>query len=426
MISSRKPFGSSSLQLQAAGTTDKVKGPFSSPGVELKDQQCMQLEDRIFKDLDEILRFLLDAGMPSDFDWERFFNDDRFTAEEVNPHITIATRAWQEKNVMSSHFDVKGATEELEEFLATTAMSTPKFYNDITLLLADPENDFPLEFNPERPSQVKVLERASREGFIRTVERKNGETVVPLERFDPQALKEVSPEDVELRDGATYIVVPRSEKSYENRFKSIEAWQKHQNSGDERMLVARAKEKLEKNHTNVRAWCKKRVTGPDGLSREVDAAAIADNCAIVVEHKNLMDYKGAVQLVDLVSFINAHKDSGEGTVSDFSGKLIIGALAGPFETSDPNNKKQMDALLHQNKCIKWYEEKSYGGDPCSPFQASGASCDAPAPSDSPGNGPTAPAAVPRRVGRLLAPMRGSAMLVHPRLANRVAGCRPSF
>lgn len=60
--------------------------------------------------------------MPSEFDWERFFNDDRFTAEEVNPHITIATRAWQEKNVMSSHFDVKGATEELEDFLATTGV----------------------------------------------------------------------------------------------------------------------------------------------------------------------------------------------------------------------------------------------------------------------------------------------------------------
>ncbi|KAH7619756.1 hypothetical protein NADE_008042 [Nannochloris sp. 'desiccata'] len=54
------------------------------------------------------------------------------------------------------------------------------------------------------------------------------------------------------------------------------------------------------------------------------------------------------------------------------------------------------------------------------------SCYAAAPTDSPGNGPTALAAVPRRVGRLLAPMRGSAMLVRPHLANRVSSCRPSF
>ena len=113
-------------------------------------------------------------------------------------------------------------------------------------------------------------------------------------------------------------------------------------------------------------------------------------------------------------------------MSDFSGKRIIGVLAGPAETTDPNNKKVMDTILHKNGFLKWFEEKGYGDDPCSAFQASGASCEAPSTADSPGNGPTAPAAMPRRVGRLVAPMRGSAMLVRPRLANRVASCRPSF
>ncbi|KAH7622993.1 hypothetical protein NADE_007857 [Nannochloris sp. 'desiccata'] len=139
-----------------------------------------------------------------------------------------------------------------------------------------------------------------------------------------------------------------------------------------------------------------------------------------------MDQNGAKQLLELVNEMDAYKDIGKGSVSDFSGKGIIGVLAGPAETTDPNNKRVMDTILHKNGFLKWFEEKGYGDDPCSSFQASGASCDAPAPSEPPSNGPTAPAAVPCRVGRLLAPMRGSAMLVRPRLANRVTGCRPSF
>ena len=83
------------------------------------------------------------------------------------------------------------------------------------------------------------------------------------------------------------------------QFEGIEVWQKNQTSGDERMLVKRAMKELEKNHSNVRPWCKKKLTGPDGWSAEVDACAIADGCAIIVEHKNVMDPKGAYQLTEL-------------------------------------------------------------------------------------------------------------------------------
>jgi hypothetical protein len=122
-------------------------------------------------------------------------------------------------------------------------------------------------------------------------------------------------------------------------------------------------------------------------------------------------------------FCGAYKDSGEGSVSDFSGKLIIGALAGTVETSNAYDIKEMDALLKRNNCFKLFEKDNWGGNSSISFQAAVASFDAPALTKS----PTAPAAVPRRVGRLLAPMRGSAMLVRPRLVNnRSAGCRLSF
>ncbi|KAG7668556.1 hypothetical protein NADE_006739 [Nannochloris sp. 'desiccata'] len=309
---------------------------------------------------------------------------------------------------------------------SNSTSSTPRLYEDVTLLLADPEKQFPEEFDPKRPFKVKVMKKTSRETFCSRLANVNGEAVVALEDFDPTGQKDEPPELVELCDEATYIVVPREDKATEKRFESIEVWQKNQTSGDERMLVKRAMKELEKNHTNVRPWCKKKLTGPDGWFREVDAAAIADGCAIIVEHKNIMDSQGASQLTELADEIDAYKDSGVGTVADFAGLRIMCAIAGPVETSNPNDLKKMNARLQRYNCYKWFEEKGYGDDPCSPFQASGASCDADVSTKSPGNGPTAPAAVPRRVGRLLAPMRGSTMLVRPRLANRVSGFRSSF
>ena len=105
--------------------------------------------------------------------------------------------------------------------LLSSNSSNPPFYKGIKLLLADPDERFPQDFKPEDPFEVKVLERASHEGFIRLVERKNGETVVPLEGFEPHSLKELAPEDVELRNDATYIVVPRRGKTYEKRVSSF-------------------------------------------------------------------------------------------------------------------------------------------------------------------------------------------------------------
>lgn len=88
------------------------------------------------------------------------------------------------------------------------------------------------------------------------------------------------------------------------QFEGLESWQRNQTSADERMLVGQAVKYLQDSgHDNVRPWCKKKLTGPNGWSREVDTAAIADGCAIVVEHKNLMDKNGALQLYDLVNDI---------------------------------------------------------------------------------------------------------------------------
>ena len=95
--------------------------------------------------------------------------------------------------------------------------STPRLYEGITLLSADPEKQFPEEFDPKLPLEVLNLKKVSRQGFIRALERENGRGLVDLDDFDIEKLQVGQPEDVELRNDATYIVVPRRGKSNEKR-----------------------------------------------------------------------------------------------------------------------------------------------------------------------------------------------------------------
>ena len=124
----------------------------------------------------------------------------------------------------------------------------------------------------------------------------------------------------------------------------------------------------------------------------------------------------------MLFFCRSNKEKGEGSVVEFSGKRIIGVLAGPAETRNVESKREMDAILRLGRFLKWFERADYGDDPCSPFQSLGAACDAlePPPNSPVGNGPTTPAAVPRRLkpGLLANRMRGHAMLVRPRLATK--------
>ncbi len=85
-----------------------------------------------------------------------------------------------------------------------------------------------------------------------------------------------------------------------------ERWQQNKPTASERILRGTLVKKLEAiGHTNVEPICDKKITGPDhdGFSREVDAAAIAGDCAMVAEHKNVMDEAGALQLVSLITSI---------------------------------------------------------------------------------------------------------------------------
>ena len=82
------------------------------------------------------------------------------------------------------------------------------------------------------------------------------------------------------------------------------AWQRNHTGAEERHVRNKLVKMLkDEGHTNVQPVCFKRVYGPGGLSKEVDAAAIAEGCALVAEHKHVMSIKGVEQLLRLITFI---------------------------------------------------------------------------------------------------------------------------
>ena len=93
----------------------------------------------------------------------------------------------------------------------------PELYEDMRLVLPL-ENGFPEDFDPERPgSEVEVvkLRNLSQHGFVSFLAGRNAEFVVTPEDYPSRDVSKTIPADVELRDGATYIVLPRKGKDYE-------------------------------------------------------------------------------------------------------------------------------------------------------------------------------------------------------------------
>ncbi len=78
--------------------------------------------------------------------------------------------------------------------------------------------DFDPDFDPERPgSEVEVvkLRNLSQHGFFSFLAGRNAEFAVTPEDYPSRDVSKMIPADVELRDGATYIVLPRKGKNHE-------------------------------------------------------------------------------------------------------------------------------------------------------------------------------------------------------------------
>jgi len=100
----------------------------------------------------------------------------------------------------------------------------PEFYEGITLLRGNPEEEFPRDFDPANPFGTALLKKVSRQGFVSRVKDEDAVAVVRLEDFlkyslNPTAfiLKDESPLDVELCDNATFILIHSGEKGLRKR-----------------------------------------------------------------------------------------------------------------------------------------------------------------------------------------------------------------
>ena len=82
-------------------------------------------------------------------------------------------------------------------------------------------------------------------------------------------------------------------------------WQRYQEEANERHVRNKLVKYLEDSgHLNVQPVCFKKIYGlPNDPPKELDAGAIAEGCAMVAEHKNVVDLDSVHQVQDLIKFI---------------------------------------------------------------------------------------------------------------------------
>jgi hypothetical protein len=81
-------------------------------------------------------------------------------------------------------------------------------------------------------------------------------------------------------------------------------WNPNEASEPELKLRAALVKMLEgENHTNIQPFGFKIVSGPDGKYRRIDTAVIADDCAVIADHRHVMTVRSAERLYSLIAFI---------------------------------------------------------------------------------------------------------------------------
>lgn len=107
-------------------------------------------------------------------------------------------------------------------------MAERELYFGVKLLFPDPEASFPRDFNPELPFRRRTAKVISLLSFVDVVEGEGGTCVIPLEDFDQNTptreLQVLAAGDVELSDGATFIVVPRFRFIVDPDYDALDQW----------------------------------------------------------------------------------------------------------------------------------------------------------------------------------------------------------
>ncbi len=151
---------------------------------------------------------------PQDFDPERPFKTRSLLKVSRASFVSIVNGS---DVVLLENFGDFEPQSPLEVELrdnATYIVVSPKVYN-VNLIWGKPDQNF-ADFDYNDPFRATVI-AGTREGFISMVEAEGCATVLPLEDFlnfknrTAFILRERSPREVELRDNATFILIPAGE-----------------------------------------------------------------------------------------------------------------------------------------------------------------------------------------------------------------------
>jgi hypothetical protein len=103
-------------------------------------------------------------------------------------------------------------------------MSSSRVYERIKLVIADPDKQFPEDFDPYNPYEIYEMKDMSPRIFKEVVESMNGLFVMRREEFEQYQETGVplwtylrTPDDIDLEHYETYIVVTRTNRNSAKR-----------------------------------------------------------------------------------------------------------------------------------------------------------------------------------------------------------------
>ncbi|KAK9793503.1 hypothetical protein WJX73_009152 [Symbiochloris irregularis] len=161
------------------------------------------------------------------------------------------------------------------------------------------------------------------------------------EDTDLEQVELIALENLVLEDGGEYWPVYVTTKTSE-KVAILEGWQRSLTTAEENSARKAALKELQRQgHADAKAYCgAKKVYVADRQVAEIDGAAIAQNCALIVEQKATLDADAAKQLVLTLQAIKLWSENLP-TLKSFKGKRVMGALLGGHITSNATNAREM-------------------------------------------------------------------------------------
>lgn len=179
----------------------------------------------------------------------------------------------------------------------------------------------------------------------------------------------------EVVAGGEYVILPPPSDALVKlapQIKTLQGWQRHATKKQEGEAASRCVAWLRQHgHPDAEPFCSRLIRGRDQEGEEdiveLDAAAVAKGCAVIVEAKHHLRAYHASELDARIQKLRCLAEGGVLSASAFKGKRLLGVLYGESITRSAEERSKLKTLCLQYGIEVWMADGSNvkaAGDGC--------------------------------------------------------------